>query len=151
VVVDLLASSMVVLTGTLAGTLFTVESAIVPTLLSLPGDRWVQVHTGLDSRFDPLMPSINKVSLGICASLLVLADGRAAKTAFAIGGAGTVGVALVSELFNVRMNKHVVTWDPDALPREWTALRSRWASANRVRTLFALGGFVSTVVGAALV
>jgi uncharacterized membrane protein len=149
--VDVLASSMVVLTGTLAGTLFTVESAIVPTLLSLPGDRWVQVHTGLDRRFDPLMPSINKVSLGICAALVVLAEGRAAKTAFALGGAGTVGVALVSELFNVRMNKHVVTWDPEALPSGWTALRARWAAANRVRTAFALGGFVSTVVGAALV
>jgi hypothetical protein len=150
VVVDLLSSSMVVLTGVLAGTLFTVESAIVPTLLSLPGDRWIQVHTGLDSRFDPLMPSINKVSLGICAALVVLADGTAAKTAFALGGAGTVAVALVSELFNVRMNKRIVGFDPDALPAGWTGLRAKWAAANRARTLFALGGFVSTVVGAAL-
>jgi len=151
VTVELLACCMVVLTGTLAGTLFTVHSAIVPTLLSLPGERWVEVHTGLDKRFDPLMPRINKVSLGICAALVVLADGVPAKTAFALGGAGTVGVAVVSELFNVRMNKHVVAWDPQALPSGWTALRARWASANRVRTLFALGGFVSTVVGAALI
>ncbi|OLE21040.1 MAG: hypothetical protein AUG49_22980 [Catenulispora sp. 13_1_20CM_3_70_7] len=148
--VHLLASVFLLLTGILAGTLFTVEVAIVPTLKSLPGERWVQVHTRLDKRFDPMMPSVNKVSLVICAVLVILAHGIGAKAAFALGGLGTVGVALVSEFFNVRMNKHVVAWDPAALPPGWQGLRERWAAANRVRTLLAVAGFVSTIVGAAL-
>jgi uncharacterized membrane protein len=148
---NVLASTFLLLTGILAGTLFTVEVAIVPALGSLSAERWVQVHTLLDKRFDPLMPRINKVSLVICAALVVFAPGPAAKVAFALGGLCTIGVAVVSEAFNVRMNRHVSSWDPGALPVEWLGLRARWASFNRVRTIIAVVGFASVIVGAVLV
>jgi uncharacterized membrane protein len=139
------------LSGILAGTLFTVHMAIVPTLTALPGERWVQVHTLLDKRFDPTMPRINMVSLVICAALVLLADGGPAKVAFALGGLFTVGVAVVSEAYNVRMNKHLEKWDPEALPPDWLGLRARWASANLVRTVFAIVGFASALAGGALI
>lgn len=148
--VSTLAWVFLLLSGILAGTLFTVEVAIVPTLGALTGDRWVQVHTLLDKRFDPMMPRLNMVSLVICAALVVLADTPAAKVAFALGGLFTVGVAVVSEVFNVRMNKHLNRWDPQRLPPEWLGVRTRWASWNRVRTVFAVAGFASAIVGGVL-
>lgn len=147
--VTLLASAFLLFTGLLAGTLFTVHMAIVPALAVLTGPRWVQVHTLLDKRFDPMMPNINKISLVVCAVLVFLADGTSTKIWFALGGLCTVGVAVVSEAFNVRMNHHVSKWNPDAPPPEWLGLRSRWASANLVRTLIAIAGFACTIVGAA--
>lgn len=149
--VNVLATLFMLLSGLLAGTLFMVEIAVVPTFGALSGERWVQVHLLLDKRFDPLMPRINKVSLVICAALVVFADGLGAKVAFASGGLCIVGVAIVSEAFNVRMNRHLSSWDPHALPLGWTGLRSRWASANRIRTIFAAAGFAAAVVGGVLI
>ena len=147
--VVLLASTFLLLTGLLAGTLFTVHVAIVPVLGALPGERWIQVHSLLDRRFDPMMPRINKVSLVICAVLVVLADDVGAKLLFGVGGACVIGVAVVSEAWNVRMNHRIVKWNPAALPQEWLTMRLRWANANLVRTLLAVAGFASTIVGIA--
>lgn len=73
--VAVLTAVFLLLTGLLAGTLFTVEVAVVPTLGALPGERWVQVHTLLDHRFDPMMPRINMVTLASCLGLVIFADG----------------------------------------------------------------------------
>jgi uncharacterized membrane protein len=97
------------------------------------------------------MPRVNKMSLAVCASLVVLAGGAPAKVAFAAAGLGTIGVAAVSEAFNVRLNRRLEAWDTTALPAEWPQLRSRWASANRVRTLLALAAFGGAVIGGLLV
>jgi uncharacterized membrane protein len=150
VTVHLLAWVFLILSGLLAGTLFMVEVAIVPTFGALPADRWVQVHRLLDRRFDPLMPRVNKLSLAVCASLVVLAGSYPAKIAFAVAGLGTIGVAAVSEAFNVRLNRRLEAWDAAALPAEWPRLRSRWASANRARTLLALAAFAGAVLGGLL-
>lgn len=147
---QLLAGLFIVLSGLLAGTLFMVEIAVVPTFGALPPDRWVQVHRLLDRRFDPLMPRVNKVALVICAGVIVFVDGAPAKAAFAVAGLGIVGVAVVSEAYNVRLNRQVEGWDVRALPPDWSRLQTRWASANRVRTLFAVLGFAGAVVGGVL-
>jgi hypothetical protein len=48
------------------------------------------------------MPTVNKIALAVCLALVVLADGAGAKVAFGIAGLCIVGVAIVSEMFNVR-------------------------------------------------
>jgi hypothetical protein len=48
------------------------------------------------------------------------------------------------------MNKKIAAWDLADLPPDWGAMRARWASANRVRTLIALAGFVATIAAVAL-
>jgi len=150
VVVDVLIAVFLLLSGTLAGVLFAVEIAIVPTVRALPVDRWVQVHRLLDERFDPLMPRINKVALAICAVLLVLANGLDSKVAFGVAWLCIIGVAVVSEAFNVRMNRDITTWNPAAPPPGWSGVRQRWAAANRIRTLIAALGFIGAVIGVAL-
>ncbi|CAL9376698.1 hypothetical protein SUDANB145_00983 [Streptomyces sp. enrichment culture] len=149
--VDLLAALLVLLSGALAGVLVAVEIAVVPMLADLPGRRYVQVHRLLDPRFDPLMPTVDKIALGVGLLLIVLAPGWAAKGAFAVAEAGLIGVALVSELSNVRINRSIDTWETDRLPQGWAETRARWARANRSRTWIASVGFVAAIAGTCLV
>lgn len=149
-VIDALAALLLLLAGALAGVLVAVEVAVVPILADLSGERYVQVHRLLDPRFDPLMPRVNKVALGAGLILIVLAPGAEARVAFAVAEAGLIGVALVSELSNVRINRSIDTWEPDRLPRTWATTRDRWARANRHRTWIALVGFAAAVVGVTL-
>ncbi|MFB7678187.1 anthrone oxygenase family protein [Kitasatospora purpeofusca] len=134
----LLAIVFVLCTGVLAGALLAVERAVVPMLLRLPRQTWSDVHRLLDPGFDPLMPIVNKVALAAGLGLAVLAPGAAAKVAFAAALAGVVGVALVSELRNVRMNRRIDGWAAAGeIPDGWDSLRARWARANLLRTVLA--------------
>ncbi|MEV7779631.1 DUF1772 domain-containing protein [Kitasatospora sp. NPDC088351] len=136
--VTILAVVLVLCTGILAGALLAVERAIVPMLLRLPRQTWSDVHRLLDPGFDPLMPTVNKVALAAGLGLTVLAPGAAAKAAFAAALASVAGVALVSELRNVRMNRRIDGWAAAGeIPDGWDALRTRWARANLLRTVFA--------------
>jgi hypothetical protein len=150
VLVDVLGAVFLLLSGTLAGVLFAVEIAVVPTILALAAEPYVRVHTLLDRRFDPLMPRINKVALAICVLLVVFAEPVGAKVGIGLAGVATVGVAVVSEVYNVRMNRRIADWDPRALPADWQSVRARWASANRVRTLIAFAGFAAAITGTTL-
>ncbi|MFA1538350.1 anthrone oxygenase family protein [Actinomadura monticuli] len=150
-VVDVLLAVFLLLSGVLAGVLFAVETAIVPVVAVLPADRYVQVHRLLDRRFDPMMPRVNKVALAVCAALVVVADGVWPRVAVGCAGLCVVGVAVVSEGWNVRMNRVIDGWDPAAPPADWPGVRARWASANRARTLLAAAGFGAAIAGASLV
>jgi Anthrone oxygenase len=133
-------------TGSLAGVLISVERAMVPMLNALPGRSWVQVHKLLDPGFDPLMPRVNKVTLAVGVALVALAGPAQARVCFGLSAAGIVGIALVSELRNVPMNRRIDGWDE--LPEDWHLLRERWSRANRLRTLLAIAGFAAAVGGA---
>lgn len=146
--IEILTVVFLLLAGVLAGVLFSVEVAIVPMVCALPGERYVQVHRLLDARFDPLMPRMNKVSLAVCAALVIFADGVGARVVFGLAGLCIVGVAVVSEAFNVRMNRDIDTWDPGEPPAGWPVVRARWAAANRVRTVLAGAGFCLAVAAA---
>jgi hypothetical protein len=91
----------------------------------------------LDPRFDPFMPWVTRGVLVVSAVLTVTADPLLAKILFAVGHVLSGLVAVVSELWNVRMNRRVLTWDPASPPAEWRAVRTRWAKANTWRTAFA--------------
>jgi len=147
---DTLAGLLLLLTGALAGVLLAVEVAVVPMLGRLPGDRYREVHRLLDPRFDPLMPTVNKVALVAGLVLTVYGPGTDTRIAYAVTEAGLVGVALVSELSNVRMNRTIDTWEAGRLPGSWTATRERWARANRYRTWLALTAFGAAIVGVTL-
>lgn len=132
------------LSGVLAGVLVAVEIAVVPMLGALPGDRFVQVHRLLDPRFDPLLPRASKIALVAGVALLVVgSDGIVNRVAFALAELCIVGVALVSELRNVPINRRIDTWDGTDLPAGWQELQTRWFRANRLRTVLAVAGFAA--------
>lgn len=145
--VEVLAVTFVLLAGVLAGVLVGVQLAVVPMLAALPGERYVEVHRLLDPGFDPFMPRFNKVALAIGLVLTVFAPGLTAKGLFASSVLCIVGVALVSEIFNVRMNRRIDTWDTTRMPAEWRAVRTRWGAWNRVRTVISVVGFATAVAG----
>lgn len=138
------------LTGVLAGVLVAVETAVVPMLVALPGDRFAETHRLLDPGFDPLMPRVNKVTLATGVVLVVLVDGVPATVALAAAVLGVVGVALVSETVNVRLNRRIEAWGDGAPPSGWSALRHRWTRANRLRTVFAVLAFGAAAAGSLL-
>ncbi|MFF3905062.1 anthrone oxygenase family protein [Streptomyces sp. NPDC001848] len=143
-----LAAVFVLCTGVLAGALVAVERAVVPMLLRLPRQTWSEVHRLLDPGFDPLMPTVNKVALATGLGLSFLAPTSAAKATFACALASVVGVALVSELRNVRMNRRIDAWaEAGEIPDGWGALRADWARANRLRTACAVAGFCAALGG----
>ncbi|MFG2813237.1 anthrone oxygenase family protein [Streptomyces sp. NPDC048410] len=151
VLVALLALVFVLCTGVLAGALIAVERAIVPMLLRLPRQTWSDVHRLLDPGFDPLMPTVNKVALAAGLGLAFLAPGAGAKACFAVALAAVVGVALVSELRNVRMNRVIDGWAAAGeIPDSWGPLRARWARANLLRTVFAGLAFCVALGGSLL-
>ncbi|MGI5519960.1 anthrone oxygenase family protein [Micromonospora sp. CA-259024] len=142
VVAAALAVVFVLCTGTLAGALVAVDRAVVPMLLSLPRQTWSQVHRLLDPGFDPLMPTVNKVALACGLALCFLAPNAAARVVFGTALAAVAGVALISELRNVRMNRRIGAWaEAGEIPDGWRALRGRWARANRWRTVAAVLAF----------
>jgi uncharacterized membrane protein len=150
-VIDALAGLLLLLVGVLAGVLLAVEIAVVPMLADLPGDRYVQVHRLLDPRFDPLMPTVNKIALGLGVVLTVFAPDAGARSAFAVTEAGLIGVALISELSNVRINRSIDAWEAGRLPEAWSEMRARWARANRHRTWIALAAFAAAILGGRLI
>jgi uncharacterized membrane protein len=141
----------VLTSGTVAGVLFSVARAVAPTFDALPGDRWVQVHQLLDPHFDPFMPRVTKVTLAAAAVVTALGRPWPAQLLFGAGLAASVGVALVSEVANVPMNRRVLAWRADDLPAEWPAVRERWKRANRLRTACAWAAFALYAAGTAVI
>lgn len=138
----------VLLTGILAGVLLAVDIAVVPMLGVLPGGRFVQVHRLLDPGFDPMMPRLSKIALA--AGLVLAVRGGAPiadRVLSALAEMCLLGVALVSELGNVRINRRIASWDGADLPPAWQDVRTRWFRAHRLRTVLAITAFTAATTG----
>ncbi|WP_433336582.1 anthrone oxygenase family protein [Spirillospora sp. CA-294931] len=149
--VNTLSLLVLVGSGTVAGTLFAVARAVVPTMVALPGNRYVQVHQLLDRRFDPLLPWVTRVTMATALVLAFLSVSTTSRVLIGAGLAMSVMLAVISDTRNVPINKRIADWDPENAPAEWDELRGRWCRANTVRTVFALGAFVSYSLAAMLV
>ncbi|MGH8907114.1 MAG: anthrone oxygenase family protein [Egibacteraceae bacterium] len=130
-VVELLGS------GIVAGVLFSITLAILPTLLTLPADRYTQVHQLINRNLDRAMPLIVPASAAIGLVLAFIAPTAGARTLFAVATALLIGVGLVSSTLNVPINRWLARLDPNALPAEWQDPRPRWRKWHYVRYTFA--------------
>jgi hypothetical protein len=140
-----------ILLGAIAGVLLAVDMAVVPVLSALRAGAYVQIHRMLDPRFDPLMPWLSKLALVTGVAVLVIERGGVGPRIIAgIAEACLVGVALVSELVNVRINRGIDTWDIAHPPGDWSSVRARWFRANRARTILAAAGFIAAVTAAVI-
>ncbi len=134
--------------GLSAGVLFGGELGIVPYFMAQNPDRYVQVHSFMAGRYDPLQP--------ICLAIAALADiGLAvggthpvARVLYSAAALSAVGVAFVSRTHTAPMGKWVKRLDPAALPDDWDAtdFRRRWGRWNRTRVTFAMLAFFLNVV-----
>jgi uncharacterized membrane protein len=140
---------VLLLSGMLAGVLFSVARAVGPMFGGLPADRYVQVHQLLDPRFDPLMPMLCALDMITALAVVVFGPGGPARIAWATGLVLTVAVAVISQSCNVPINRQVASWDPASPPADWSRLRAGWASGNQLRTACAVGAF-ALYIGAVL-
>lgn len=122
--------------GLAAGILVVVLVAVIPLVRGLPPAVGLLIH----QRFDPLVDRVNPpaVALSALSALLILLLDRTltapAAALTALGLLGSLGVAVTSLGFNMRINRLVRSWSADAVPDAWAAVRARWNRGHAVRT-----------------
>lgn len=124
--------------GLVAGVLFAVALSVMPALIAMPADRYVEARQLLGRNYDPTMPILVGTSTVLDVALAVLARTGSARALFAVSALLLLGVSVVSQTRNVPINRRLGKLDPDAIPREWDDPRLRWRNWHLVRTGFAL-------------
>ncbi len=147
---DLLTSIALLGSGITAGVLFAVALSVVPALIAMPVDRYVEAHRLLGRNWDPTMPIIVLSTLAADVALAVLAGDTRQRLLFALAGTLMLAVSAVSHLLNVPLNRAVKGLDPGRpVPAGWADPRPTWRGYHALRTVIALAAF-SVTVGAAL-
>jgi hypothetical protein len=125
---------------------------IVPLMMVLPADRYVQAHSFVAGRYDPFQP-ICLLIAAICDLVLVVtAPVLAARIVCALGIVVALSVAAVSRSRTAPMGRWLKTLNPERLPDDFRSdeFRRRWGLWNRTRTGLAVMTLVLNVVAAAL-
>ncbi|GAA4612137.1 DUF1772 domain-containing protein [Actinoallomurus liliacearum] len=144
-VTNILTALLVLGSGTVAGVMFAVAVSTLPALLSMPPDQYVDAHRALGRNWDPTMPIIVLSSTIIATVLAFLVSAPVPRTMFAVSAALLLGVAGVSHLCNVPINRAVKALDSRDIPADWPDPRPLWRRWHLLRTGFAVTAL--TVVG----
>lgn len=132
-------STLVLLgSGIVAGVLFAVAISTVPALAALTPDRYVHLHTLLGRNWDPTMPVIVLNTIALDTVLAVLAPGARPRSLIIGAAVCLAGVAAVSHLRNVPINKRVHRTDPSAIPPGWHDPRVEWRRWHLLRTTLSI-------------
>jgi hypothetical protein len=108
----------------------------------------VEVHQKFDILPDRYIRPCTAIS-GITAILILALSRDLTSTSSVflwVGLAGTLGVILISELVNVRINRVIHGWSLDQVPTDYPKLRRRWETFHVVRTLCGLLAFSHYIV-----
>jgi len=138
-------------TGLLAGAFMYGLLNVVPTFYEVPVDVHIIYRTRLMTHNSVTMQFLMGAS--IVAPLVYAGMNRHAQ--------GGMLTALLSSIFalccllvtrfgNVPINQVIKTWPPDYPPLNWRALLHTWDRYNLIRTLAALGSFVSFIIATRL-
>ncbi|WP_256334933.1 DUF1772 domain-containing protein [Lentzea albidocapillata] len=134
-------------TGVVAGVMFAVAISVVPALLRMTPEVYVQTHKLLGRHYDRVMPFV-VVGSAVAELLLVLDSGTTWRRAWFIAGAVLMlGVAVVSQTGNVPINRRVKALPAGDVPDDWDDPRGAWRHWHRLRTGFALCALAVTATG----
>lgn len=136
--VDVLGTTAIVGSGLVAGVFFAVAVSVIPTVLALPTDQYVEIHRSLGRGYHPVMPLVVTVALVADVGLVLLAPSAVTRILFVLAVLATVGVQVVSQFGNVPINKRVEVLDSRAIPADWQDPRMLWRSWHFLRTAFAV-------------
>lgn len=144
--------------GIQAGALLMVRYGVCPTFRVLAIPEWMRLHVLLDRSIERYMPALNIVTGGTTLWLLFLTQPADARLLRALALACNIGLALMSELVNVRINKSVAAAaigpDGAAVPpneedhARLAAARERWIRWHHWRTADIVAGFLLYVAAA---
>jgi hypothetical protein len=126
--------------GLTAGVLFSVALSVVPAFAGMPAQRYVELHKLVGRRFDHVMPPMVLTWTVLDVALAVGADTTSARVLFGVAAVLGGGVAAVSQLGNVPINRRVKRTPAGALPTGWTDPRPRWRVFHLLRTYLAVSG-----------
>jgi len=135
--------------GVSAGVLILVLIAVMPAIRSLP----VATVLRFKAKFDPLVDRLNPpfviVAVLTGVALLFVGDPTSTQVIFTIVGiVGSAGIAITSLTVNMRINREMATWNPDAPPPEYEPLLARWTAVHGIRTLSGVTAFAAYLVAA---
>ena len=136
--------SAAIATGTQVMVLF----ALIPVVRGLSPRVGLQLHQAIDPRIDRYNPAAVAVSALTGVAILALHRNlsRLSAACYAVGLAGTLGVAVTSLRFNMRINRRLGGWSAEAVPAEYRQVRERWNRFHALRTacgVLALGCFIN--------
>ncbi|WP_460071170.1 anthrone oxygenase family protein [Streptomyces sp. YKOK-I1] len=136
-------------TGLVAGVLFAVALSVMPALIAMTPERYVDTHRLLGRRYDRIMPFIVTGSVAIDVGFAVRATGTD-RLLFAAAALCMAGVAVVSQTRNVPMNRVVKRTRPQDLGPDWRDPRPAWRDWHLVRTCCAVAGCALTAAAVVL-
>jgi hypothetical protein len=114
----------------------------------LPSPHYARYHQELDRDFARAMPLVGTAALlaGLATTSVPQRPRQRAFSAVALG-CGLAEVALTVTQ-NVPLNQQIQSWDADAPPADWAAVRDRWLVGHRLRTALSLVGLTSQITAA---
>jgi len=137
--------------GLTAGVLFSVALSVVPAFLGVPPERYVEMHKLIGRRYDHVMPPMVATWTVLDVVLAVGAGTTAGRALFALAAALGCGVAAVSQLGNVPINRRVKALPAGPVPVDWDDPRTRWRVLNLLRTYLAVFALVANASALVLV
>lgn len=142
---------VIVLTGSglTAGVLYAVALSVVPAFRALPPQRYVEIHKLIGRRFDHVMPPMVLTWTALDVVLAVLTPDPAGRILFLTAAAAGCGVAAVSQLGNVPINRQVKSLPAGPVPADWDDPRARWRVLNLIRTCLAVLALVANAIALA--
>ncbi|MEO3796158.1 DUF1772 domain-containing protein [Nonomuraea sp. B10E15] len=145
-----LAVAVLVGSGMVAGVLFAVALSVVPALMAMPADRYLYTTGLLGRNWDPVMPILVLGTAAGDLALALLPGPPVARALFGVTFVLMLGVAGVSHLCNVPINRVLKQMDPEAVPADWADPRPRWRAFHLLRTTLAVAALTANSVGVAL-
>ncbi|MEV4113898.1 DUF1772 domain-containing protein [Nonomuraea sp. NPDC049695] len=141
----LLTTTSLVGAGIQAGALLMFLFGVCPTLRALDVPSWMRLHVSLDRSIERYMPALNLVTGGSTLVLLFLTQEDLTRWLRALALACNIGLALISELANVRLNKVIASLVDSGDPAVMAGVRGRWIVWHARRTLVITAGFLAYV------
>jgi uncharacterized membrane protein len=133
--------------GLTAGVLFSVALSVVPAFLGVPPERYVEMHKLIGRRYDHVMPPLVATWTLLDLVLAAGADSAASRVLFVSAAVLGAGVAAVSQLGNVPINRQVKRLPAGPVPAGWTDPRGAWRAFNLVRTYLAVLALAANACG----
>lgn len=135
-------------TGLLAGAFVYGLLNVVPTFYEVPLRVHLSYRTQLMNHNSMTMQSLMVASIITPLWYAYVGRSSAAPVFAIVSGLLALTCLLVTRFGNVPINQQIKTWSPDTLPDNWAIILRTWDHFNLVRSLAALGCFISCILAA---
>jgi len=149
---DILSVWVLLAVGVMFGVLGFLWIALLPMFRSLSGPGFTTACQGIEMETaHPILFWNAIVAIALAVVLAIVTDSWPARILLAAGAVGTALVGIISEGRNRPMWRQIEKWNPDALPTDWSEIRTRWNFYHSLRTIAAGIAFAAFAVAAVII